>query len=156
MQVQLINVAQRLPAWVDTACEDYYKRMPRELSLKMVTVPLASRKSQQSPVKLQQRESGLILEKLAPGSLNIALDERGEQWSSIEWSRQMQQWMFDWPRVNLIIGGPEGLDDSCLQVCQKKVALGRMTMPHALVKVVTLEQLYRAWTILQGHPYHRE
>ncbi len=155
MQIQLINVAQKLPAWVDTACEDYLNRMPREISLKLVTIPLKSRKPKQSSVPLQQRESNMILDRLSSGSLSIALDERGEQWSSIDWSKNLQCWMFEFPRVNLIIGGPEGLSQDCIDACRQRVALGRMTMPHALAKVVILEQLYRAWTILKGHPYHR-
>ena len=156
MQIQLINVAQKLPAWADTACDDYLKRMPREFSLKLVTVPLASRKSQPSATRQRQHETTAILDKLSPGSLNIALDERGAEWSSADWSKQLQHWMFEWPRVNLIIGGPDGLSQQCIDACQHQVSLGRMTMPHALVKVVVLEQLYRAWTILKGHPYHRE
>jgi len=156
VQLQLINVAQKLPAWVDMACDDYVKRLPRELTLKQLTLPLAARNSRQSAQKLQQRESELIMARFTPGSLNLALDEGGEQWSSNDWSRNLQRWMFEFPRVNLIIGGPDGLSQQCLESCQHRVSLGRMTMPHALVKVVLLEQLYRAWTILQGHPYHRE
>ena len=156
MQIQVINVAQKLPAWVDAACDDYLHRIPREISPKLVTVPLISRKSRRSTTRQQQRESTLILDKLSPGSLNIALDERGEQWSSADWSKQLQRWMIEFPRVNLIIGGPDGLSEQCIEACQHRVSLGRMTMPHALVKVVMLEQLYRAWTILKGHPYHRE
>jgi 23S rRNA (pseudouridine1915-N3)-methyltransferase len=156
VQIQLINVAQKLPAWVDAACDDYLKRMPKEVLPRLTRVPLPARKSRESSAHQQQRESLLILEKMVPGSLNIALDERGEQWSSVDWSRQLQNWMFEFPRVNLIIGGPDGLSEQCLQACQQRVSLGRMTLPHALVKVVLLEQLYRAWTILKGHPYHRE
>ena len=107
MQIQLINVAQKLPAWVDQGCNDYLKRLPREVSLQLVTIPLPARKSQQSPARQQQRESELILPKLTAGSLNIALDERGEQWSSIDWSNKLQLWMFEFPRVNLVIGGPD-------------------------------------------------
>lgn len=145
-----------MPAWVEAACDDYLKRIPREISLKLETVPLASRKSRQSSARQQQRESALILEKLTPGSLNIALDERGEAWTSTDWSKNLQRWMFDFPRVNLIIGGPDGLSPECIAACQHQVSLGKITMPHALVKVVLVEQLYRAWTILKGHPYHRE
>jgi 23S rRNA (pseudouridine1915-N3)-methyltransferase len=130
--------------------------MPREILPRLVTIPLPSRKSQQSAASQQQRESSLILDKLTPGSMNIALDERGRQWSSLDWSRSLQNWMFEFPRVNLIIGGPDGLSEQCIEACQQRVSLGRMTMPHALVKIVLLEQLYRAWTILKGHPYHRE
>jgi len=156
MQIQVINVAQKMPAWVETACADYLKRMPREILPKLVTIPLPSRKSQQSAASQQQRESSLILDKLAPGSMNIALDEHGRQWSSLDWSKSLQNWMFEFPRVNLIIGGPDGLSEQCIEACQQRVSLGRMTMPHALVKIVVLEQLYRAWTISKGHPYHRE
>jgi 23S rRNA (pseudouridine1915-N3)-methyltransferase len=156
MQIQIINVAQKMPAWVDNACADYLKRMPREILPKLVTIPLPSRKSQQSAASQQQRESSLILDKLAPGSMNIALDEQGRQWSSLDWSKSLQNWMFEFPRVNLVIGGPDGLSEQCIEACQQRVSLGRMTMPHALVKIVVLEQLYRAWTILKGHPYHRE
>jgi len=119
-------------------------------------VPLATRKSKQFAARQRQQESILILEKLSPGSLNIALDEHGAAWSSKDWSRQLQHWMFEWPRGNLIIGGPDGLSKQCMDACQRQVSLGRMTLPHALVKVVVVEQLYRAWTILKGHPYHRE
>ena len=105
MQIQIINVAQKQPAWVDAACDDYLKRIPREISLKLVTVPLASRKSKQFAVRQRQQESTLILDKLSPGSLNIALDEHGAAWSSNDWSQQLQHWMLEWPRVNLIIGG---------------------------------------------------
>jgi 23S rRNA (pseudouridine1915-N3)-methyltransferase len=156
MQIQLINVAQKFPAWVDQACNDYLKRLPREVSLQPVTIPLPTRKSQQSPARQQQRETELIRSKLVPGSLNIALDERGEQWSSSDWSENLQRWMFESPRVNLVIGGPDGLSEDFIKTCQHRVSLGRMTMPHALVKIVLIEQLYRAWTILKGHPYHRE
>lgn len=156
MQIQLINVAQKLPAWVDMACDDYLKRLPREIKPELITVSPAIRKSRQSSQQAQKREAELILQKLAPGSFNLALDETGKSWSSHDWSQNLERWMQDYPRVNLIIGGADGIAPQCLDACQQRVSLGRMTMPHALVKVVVLEQLYRAWTILQGHPYHRE
>ena len=156
MQIQVINVAQKMPAWVDAACNEYMRRLPPELALEFVTLPLTSRKSKQSSAQLKQRESALIIEKLSNGSMNIALDENGDCWDSKQWSLQLKRWMFDFSQVNLIIGGPDGLSEACLKACQQKVALGRMTMPHALVRVVLVEQLYRASTILQGHPYHRE
>ena len=152
MQIRIINIAQKLPAWVDAGCDDYLRRMPREL----VTIPLASRRAKQPARRQQERESELMLGKLSPGSLNLALDENGRSWSSRDWAEQLQRWMLEYPRVNLLIGGPEGLSPQCLEACQQRISLGRMTLPHALVKIVLLEQLYRAWTILQGHPYHRE
>ncbi len=156
MQIQLINVAQKPPAWVDMACDDYLRRMPREIKPQLLTLAPATRRSRQSSQQTRQREAGLILERLKPGSFNLALDENGADWSSGDWSRNLERWMFDYPRVNLIIGGADGLAPQCLEACQQRVSLGRMTLPHALVKVVVLEQLYRAWSMLQGHPYHRE
>ena len=145
-----------MPAWVDTACADYQRRLPAEMKLELVNLPLARRKARESAAALQQRESKSILQKLDKRSLNIALSERGEAWSSDDWSRHLEQWRQQYPKVNLLIGGPDGLSDECLQACQQRVSLGRMTMPHALVRVVVCEQLYRAWTIIKGHPYHRE
>ena len=156
MQIQLINVAQKMPAWVEAGCADYARRMPRELGLTQVTVPLASSRTQQSAERRRDREAQQILSRLRPGSLSIALDDRGEAWSSSDWSQQLQRWMSEFSQVNLIIGGPDGLSPQCLDACRLRVSLGRMTMPHGLAKVVLLEQLYRAWTIYQGHPYHRE
>lgn len=155
MQIQLINVAQKMPAWVDAGCADYLRRMPREMGLTQFTVPLASSSSRQSPARRREREATLILAKLGSGH-SIALDDKGAAWTSADWSAQLQRWMLEFSQVNLIIGGPDGLAPQCLQACQQRVSLGRMTMPHALVKLVVLEQLYRAWTISQGHPYHRE
>ena len=156
MQIQIVSVGQKMPAWVDNACADYIKRMPRELPIQITSIPLAHRKNNDASKRPKQQESQQILKKLTPGSFNIALDEHGKQWSSIEWSQQLQHWMFEYPRVNLVIGGPDGLDNDCRVACSQAIALGRMTMPHALVRVVLVEQLYRAWTLLQGHPYHRE
>ena len=145
-----------MPSWVDAGCDEYLKRLPPELSVELLTLPLATRNSRDSAERLKARQSSAIMEKLAAGAINIALDEQGDQWSSQKWSRQLQRWMFEFPRVNLIIGGPDGLSQQCREACQHQVSLGRMTMPHALVRVVVVEQLYRAWTIIKGHPYHRE
>ena len=156
MHIRIIALGQKMPGWVDAGCEDYLKRLPSELSVELVTLPVATQKSRDSVEHIKARQSSAIMDKLMPDSISIALDERGEQWPSQKWSQQMQRWMFESPRVNLIIGGPDGLSQQCRQACQHLVSLGRMTMPHALVRVVLVEQLYRAWTIIKGHPYHRE
>lgn len=156
MQIRILSVAQKMPAWVDAACHDYGKRLPREIDLQLVSLPLTARSTKTSPAQARQRQSELLLDKIAPGSFSIALDEGGKQWSSRDWAAQLDRWLQQQPRVNLLIGGPDGLSGDCLEACQQRVALGRMTLPHALVRVVLLEQIYRAWTILQGHPYHRD
>jgi 23S rRNA (pseudouridine1915-N3)-methyltransferase len=156
MQVQIIAVGQKMPDWVDLACTDYLRRMPREMNLQLSTIPLAQRKGGVSAEQLRRQEAGSIIKKISRGSFSIALDESGKQWSSLEWSEQLQRWMLEYSQVNLIIGGPDGLSEECRKTCAQRIALGRMTMPHALVRVVLIEQIYRAWTLLQGHPYHRQ
>jgi len=130
--------------------------MPRELCINVTSIVLAQRKGGGSLEQLKQQEAVQIIKKIPRGSFSISLDERGKHWSSNDWSRQLEFWMREHPRVNLIIGGPDGLADECREACQQAVALGAMTMPHALVRVVLIEQLYRAWTLLNGHPYHRD
>ncbi len=145
-----------MPAWVDEACADYQKRLPRELSIQWSTLPLAQRKAKDSVDRLRRQEAEQISQKILPGSYNIALDEAGKHWRSQDWAKQLEFWMQQHPHVNFIIGGPDGLSPELLQSCDAKVSLGSMTMPHALVRVVLVEQLYRAWSISRGHPYHRE
>ena len=128
------------------ACTDYSKRLPRELPLQWTTVVKTKGIS----------EAQRISRKIRPGSYNLALDEKGKQWTSRDWSRQLKYWMQGYPSVNFIIGGPDGLAGETLQNSHANIALGRITMPHALVRVVLVEQLYRAWCIYEGHPYHRE
>jgi len=155
VQIRLINVAQKMPAWVDAGCADYFRRLPRELGFTQHTVPLLAGGSRASAEQRRERQAAQILAKLGAGH-SIALDDRGSAWTSADWAAQLQHWMREYSQVNLIIGGPDGLAPRCLQACQQRVSLGRMTMPHALVKLVLIEQLYRAWTISQGHPYHRD
>lgn len=156
MQIRILSVAQKMPAWVDAACDDYRRRLPREINLELLSLPLNARDTKGTPAQSRTRQSELLLGKIEPGSFTIALDEGGKPWSSRDWAAQLDRWMQQHPRVNLLIGGPDGLSERCLQACQQRVSLGRMTLPHALVRVVLLEQIYRAWTILQGHPYHRD
>ena len=156
MQLQIIAVGHKMPSWVESACADYLKRLPREINIQLTGIALAQRKGGRSVEQLKQQEASQIMKKIPSGSFTIALDERGKQWSSGEWSQQLEYWMREHPRVNFIIGGPDGLTDECRQASAQTIAFGAMTMPHALVRIVLIEQLYRAWTLLKGHPYHRE
>ncbi len=156
MQLQVISIGQKMPQWVDNACADYGKRLPRELSLQWTTLPLAQRKGRDSSENIKQKEAEQIKQKIQLGSFNLALDEKGKQWTSQDWSKHLRHWLQEYTKVNLIIGGPDGLSGDILRYCNQTVSFGCMTMPHALVRVVLVEQLYRAWSIRQGHPYHRE
>ena len=156
MRIRIISVAQKLPAWVDAGCAEYLERLPRELRPEIVSLPLTARGSKASAAALKAEQGRRIVDTLSPGGLALALDERGQAWSSGDWARELDGWMQRHPRVDLVIGGPDGLSEPCLAACAQRVSLGPVTLPHALVRVVLLEQLYRAWSILKGHPYHRE
>jgi len=156
MQLQIISIGQKMPQWVDSACADYQKRLPRELPVQWTTLPLAQRKSRDSSDKFKRQEAEQIRQKILPGSFNLALDEHGKRWNSQDWAKQLEHWLQDYPRVNFIIGGPDGLSPELLKSCNQSVSFGAMTMPHAMVRVVLIEQIYRAWSITKGHPYHRE
>ncbi|MCP4486504.1 MAG: 23S rRNA (pseudouridine(1915)-N(3))-methyltransferase RlmH [Gammaproteobacteria bacterium] len=156
MHLQIISIGQKMPSWVDQACADYQKRLPKELNVQWITLPLAQRKARGSVERLRRQEAEKISQKTSPGSYSIVLDEAGKHWRSLHWAKQLELWMQQHPRVNFIIGGSDGLSPELLKSCDVRVSLGSMTMPHALVRVVLIEQLYRAWCITRGHPYHRE
>lgn len=144
-----------MPAWVDQASQDYLKRLPsRQIDLSCIAT--AQRKSGQTVERLKQQEADKIKARINPGSLNIALDEHGKQWSTQQWAEQYRDWLLYYPMVNFIIGGPDGLSAEILSMANTTIALGRMTLPHGLARVVLIEQLYRAWSVVEGHPYHRE
>lgn len=156
MNIQMIAVGKKMPEWVDLAFAEYAKRLPRQQRVQLSCIATASRKTGQTRLKIQQQEAELIRQKIKPGSLLIALDEKGKHWSTLEWATHYRQWLQQVSQLNFVIGGPDGLHADLLKQADKTVALGRMTMPHGLARVVLIEQLYRVWSVVEGHPYHRE
>lgn len=156
MHTQIIAVGQKMPTWVDLAFDEYAKRLPRQQSVLLSCIATASRKSGQTRHRIQQLEAEKILQKIKPGSLIIALDEKGKQWSTLEWADHYRLWLQQYSQLNFLIGGPDGLDPALLKQANQTIALGRMTLPHGLARVVLIEQLYRVWSVVAGHPYHRE
>jgi 23S rRNA (pseudouridine1915-N3)-methyltransferase len=156
MRIQIIAVGQKMPEWIDTGFADYAKRLPRQQSVELTCIPTTNRKMGLPVERLQAQEAEKIRMKLKPGSLIIALDETGRQWTTAQWAQQYQRWLQEYSQVNFIIGGPDGLDPGLRSQAQHVIALGRMTLPHGLARVVLMEQIYRAWSVVEGHPYHRE
>ena len=155
MRLRVVSVGQRMPGWVTDAWEEYARRMPRELSLELVEVPLAKRGKNADLVRLKRDEGRALLAATAPGNLLIALDGGGKVWSTEQLARNLEDWMGQGRDCCFLVGGPDGHDSECLARAQQRWSLGALTLPHPLVRVVLAEQLYRAWTIIQGHPYHR-
>lgn len=156
MNIQIIAVGQKMPKWVDDAFLEYAKRLPRQQAVKLTCIATANRNSGLPVERLQNQEADKIRGKIKPGSLTIALDEHGQQWTTQQWAEQYRRWQQDYPQVNFIIGGPDGIAPELLKDSAQTLALGRMTLPHGLARVVLIEQLYRAWSVVEGHPYHRE
>ncbi len=144
-----------MPGWVTDAYHEYAKRLPRECSLKLLEVSAGKRGKSSSTKKAVEEEGKRILSLVPGGNRVIALDVEGKSWSTPTLSRQMKEWMQLGCNISLLVGGPDGLHEACIQRADQRWSLSALTLPHPLVRVVLAEQLYRAWTILVGHPYHR-
>lgn len=159
MQITIAAVGTRLEPWIYDAVDVYAKRLPRHLKLAVEEIPLARRSggavSAAATATAKADEGERLLRHVRPGTLALALDERGSQWSSLELAGELAAWLERHPQVTILIGGPDGLSDACRQRADRLWSLSRLTLPHGLVRVLLAEQLYRAWSIHQGHPYHR-
>jgi 23S rRNA (pseudouridine1915-N3)-methyltransferase len=155
MKIRLLVIGSRPDDWVQAGYEFYARRLPREMQLDLVEIPLATRSAGGDPAIARQKETERLLTRLLPRDFAVALDERGKNWSSVELSQQVARWQQDHPRVALLVGGPEGLTDEVRARANVLWSLSAMTFPHTLVRILVAEQLYRASTILKGHPYHK-
>ena len=155
MQIHLIAVGQRMPDWVSTAYQDFAKRLPKEYSLKLVELAAGKRGKNADIARAIADEGKRMLDALPKGCLVIALDEHGRAWSTKELAAQLSDWSLGGRDVALLIGGADGLAAEVKQRADMNWSLSNLTLPHALVRVVLAEQLYRAWSLLTNHPYHR-
>jgi 23S rRNA (pseudouridine1915-N3)-methyltransferase len=155
MRLRLIAVGGRMPDWVQTAFDDYVRRLPRELRMELVEIPLAVRGKNADIARARQLEGERVLKALPDNMRTIALDERGAGWSSTDLADQLKRWQQDGRDVALLVGGPDGHAPEVLKRAEQKWSLSPLTLPHALVRVLIAEQIYRATTLIAGHPYHR-
>jgi 23S rRNA (pseudouridine1915-N3)-methyltransferase len=155
MKTRLLAIGSRPDDWVCSGVDTYLERLPPHLKPELVEIPLSLRSSGGDPAVARAKEGQRILERLKPDEFVITLDERGKPWSSLELSRQLARWQAEESAVALVIGGPEGLADAVRKRANQSWSLSALTFPHGMVRVIVVEQLYRAWTILQGHPYHK-
>ncbi len=143
-----------MPDWVVAGFADYAKRMPKELRLELVEVPLARRGN--DVVRARQEEGAKLLAAVGPRDRVICLCVEGKRWSTRDLADRIAAWQQEGRDIALLVGGPDGLDQACLDRAEGTWSLSPLTLPHALVRVVVAEQVYRGWSILSGHPYHRE
>ena len=155
MHIRLIAVGDRQPSWVDSAFEAYAERLPRQWRFRLEVVPAAGR-SGRAGAAAREVESGKVLEKTRPAEFIILLDERGTEIASRGLAERLQQWQAGGQDLVFVIGGPDGVAGSLLERADFTWSLSKLTLPHGLARVVFAEQLYRAWSLTTGHPYHRD
>lgn len=154
MRLQVVAVGHKLPDWAQTACDDYLKRFPPDCRVEVKPVRAEMRSGK--PVDaLLAAEAQRIAAATAKGSRVIALDERGQGLSTQDLASRLRSWQRDGGDVAFLIGGADGLDPALKESAHERLRLSELTLPHALVRVLLLEQLYRAWSINANHPYHR-
>lgn len=155
MRLLIVAVGQRVPDWAQTAWNDYHKRFPPELRVELKAVKTEPRGSR-SLESLYAAERVRIEAALPKGCRVVALDERGTPLGTQALAGKLSQWQLDADDVALVIGGPDGLDPEFRRQAHERIRLSDLTLPHAMVRVLLIEQLYRAWSINAKHPYHRE
>ena len=152
--MRVLAIGTRMPQWVTDGADDYVKRLPREASIEWVELP-ASKRSRDSAESRMIEEASAIERRLKPQELIVALDVEGQVVSTDSIAQSLAAWHSDGSRIAFLIGGPDGLHPSLKAKAKARWSLGRITLPHPLVRVILAEQLYRAWSINAGHPYHR-
>ncbi len=155
MQLAIVAVGHKMPSWVDAAVGEYVKRMPPECRVVVKEVRPVERSGSRTAETVMQQERSRIEAALPKNARVIALDERGKDMTTMQLANQLDQWMQDGGDVAFIIGGADGLDAGLKASADAMIRLSSMTMPHAMVRVLLVEQLYRAWSITKNHPYHR-
>lgn len=155
MRIVLLSVSGRQPRWVEEGYAEYARRLRGPLTLELKEVPLAKRTRSASPSKAVEQEGERLLAALPRDARVIALDERGALWRTVDLAERLRQWSASGRPVCVLIGGPEGLAAACRERADETWSLSPLTLPHGLVRVVVAEALYRAASLLEGHPYHR-
>ena len=155
MKLLIVAVGQRVPDWAQTAWDDYAKRFPSELKVELKAVKTEPRGSKTLDT-LYAAERDRIEAAIPRGCRIVALDERGSNLSTVALAAKLRHWQLEAQDVALVIGGPDGLDPEFRQLAHERIRLSDLTLPHAMVRVLLIEQLYRAWSVNANHPYHRE
>jgi len=155
MKLLVLAVGQRMPDWVNAGWRDYARRLPAEYALELREIKPEPRASGKTSAQLMQAEAARLRAALPPDAIIAALDEHGRDLTTATLAQQLQGWRDEARNVAFLIGGPDGLDEALKREAHARLRLSSLTLPHPMVRVLLAEQLYRAWSILTGHPYHR-
>ncbi|MCV2402345.1 23S rRNA (pseudouridine(1915)-N(3))-methyltransferase RlmH [Marinomonas sp. C2222] len=155
MRIRLIAVGVKMPKWITEGYEDYAKRLPKDFALELIEIPMSPRGKNTDIAKAIRKEGDAMLDAIPAGDKVIAMEVLGKEWSTEQLAKQTETWRMDGYNVSLLVGGPDGLDPRCSARADQKWSLSRLTLPHPMVRVLLSEQIYRAWTLMNNHPYHR-
>jgi 23S rRNA (pseudouridine1915-N3)-methyltransferase len=155
LRLTLLSVSARQPGWVDEGAAEYARRLRGRCTLEVKTLPLARRTATLPVERAIHDEGERLLAAVPPGAHVVALLEQGRPWSTKDLAAKLAGWMQRGPPVFLLIGGPDGLSADCVARANERWSLSNLTLPHGLVRIVAAEALYRAWSLLEHHPYHR-
>lgn len=155
MKINLISVGNKMPGWVQQGYDEYAKRMPRECDLVLKEITPGKRGKNSDVSRIVRDEGERMISAIPVNTQVITLDIPGKPWTTPELSSAMKRWMESGQNVALMIGGPEGLSDSVRNLAAESWSLSKLTFPHPVVRILVAEQLYRAWSLLNNHPYHR-
>ena len=152
MDLNVLAIGRKMPGWIAQGWQEYARRMPPHLKLNLIELDAAQAGN---AAEISSAEAAALQKRMPQPAWTIALDGRGRQWSTEQLAAQLENWQMSGQAVNFLIGGANGLDDSIRTQADQCWSLGALTLPHMLVRVVLAEQLYRAWMVTAGHPYHR-
>jgi len=155
MQINLISVGNRMPSWVQQGYEEYAKRLPRECELLLKEIAPGKRGKNNDIARIVKDEGERMLAAIPNSAHIVALDIPGKPWTTPDLAKAMERWFAGGQPIALLIGGPDGLAESAKQRTQEFWSLSNLTFPHPLVRIIVAEQLYRAWSLINHHPYHR-
>ncbi len=155
MQIHLIAIGERMPAWVQAGYQEYARRLPGECALNLVEITAGRRTKNTDTARLVRDETQRLLAAVPKGAVVVALEVEGRAWSTAQLAGQLDQWLHGGRDVALLVGGPDGLDALARNTAEQLWSLSPLTLPHPLVRILVAEQIYRAWSVLRNHPYHR-
>ena len=155
MKISLICIGKKMPSWIQAGIEHYQKQLPKSLGFSLIAIEAQSRKHQDIQ-KVKESEGELLIKATQGATLVIALDEHGKQHSTKQMASQLDNWQQNGEHVALLIGGADGLSQACKDHAQQTWGLSNLTLPHSMARLLIVEQLYRAHSLLTNHPYHRE
>ena len=155
MKLIVIAVGQRMPDWVEQGWQEYARRMPADCALELREIKAEPRSGGKTAAQMMQAEAKRIDAAIPAQALRIALDERGKDLTTVKLAQELERWRGEGRDIAILVGGPDGLDADLKQSCHGMLRLSSLTLPHPLVRILLAEQLYRAWSVMTGHPYHR-